>query len=128
MRNKNFTFLRNDRKFKSIWLGRLQRDDSEFFLYTLKTLFSCHENETNSFIITPKLSQKPSSNKVDTFRYLRFLNWTRRSWGKRKIEILLTSESSSPLGWEDFKKRILDSSLPIEIHAFLLRKWSRFIR
>ena len=115
-------------KSMSIWLGRLQRDDSELFLYILNTLFSWLEKETNSFLITPKLSQKHSSNKGDTFRYLRCLIWTRRSWGKREIKILPTSESSSPFGWEDFKKRILDSSLPIEIHAFLLRKWSRFIR
>ena len=63
----------------SIWLGRLQRDDSALFLYILNTLFSWLEKETNSFLITPKLSQKHSSNKVDTFRYLRCLIWTRKS-------------------------------------------------
>ena len=61
------------------WLGRLQRDDSDFFLYTLKTLFSWLENETNSFRITTKLSPKHFSDKVYTFRYLRCLIWTRRS-------------------------------------------------
>ena len=66
----------------SIWMGRLQRDDSALFLYLLNTLFSWLENETNSFFITPKPSQKHFSNKVDTFRYLRCRIWTRRNYGK----------------------------------------------
>ena len=102
----------------SIWLRRLQRDDSAFFLYILNTLFSCVENETNLFFITPKLSQKHPLNKIDTFRYLRCLIWTRRSWGKRENKILRTSESSSPFGWGDFKETILTFSFTPWKHCF----------
>ena len=57
----------------SIWLGRHQKDDSALFLYMLNPLFSWLENKTNSFLMTPKNSEKYFSNKLDTFRYLRYL-------------------------------------------------------
>ena len=110
----------------SIWLGRLQRDDSALFLYFLNTLFSWLENETNSFFITPKPSQKHFSNKVDTFRYLRCRIWTRRSYGKWEIKILPQKVQVHLVG-ETSKRRFWVFSLHLENTVFLAWKRNKVI-
>ena len=57
----------------SIWLDRHQKDDYALFLYILNPLFSWLEKKRNSFLMTPKTSEKHFSNKLDAFRYLRYL-------------------------------------------------------